>query len=194
MMVSDNSHLTRFRPSHYDPPAMKRVASGILPMIAINRQASKALRWQIYDAFRTSIVDGSLHPGQRIPSTRVLASELGVSRARSRHAPDREPEERGQRPGICRARRPPEALVVASRLPPTRANGHVKGSSWGLAVPGWRTFPAPSASSVACCHETSGHDMASLRSATSSHGPRVVYSELSASSNQSRVRSTNLHV
>jgi hypothetical protein len=32
MMVSDNSHLTRFGPSHYDPPAMKRVASGILPL------------------------------------------------------------------------------------------------------------------------------------------------------------------
>jgi DNA-binding transcriptional MocR family regulator len=31
-------------------------------------------------AYRTSIVDGSLRPGQRIPSTRVLASELGVSR------------------------------------------------------------------------------------------------------------------
>jgi GntR family transcriptional regulator / MocR family aminotransferase len=59
---------------------MKRVASGILPMIAINRQASKALHRQIYDAYRTSIVDGSLRPGQRIPSTRVLASELGVSR------------------------------------------------------------------------------------------------------------------
>jgi hypothetical protein len=41
-------------------------------------------------------------------------------------------------------------------LPPTRANRHVKGSSWGLAVPNWRTFPAPSASSVACSHETSG--------------------------------------
>jgi GntR family transcriptional regulator/MocR family aminotransferase len=59
---------------------MKRVASGILPMIAINRRAPKALHRQIYDAYRTSIVDGSLRPGQRIPSTRVLASELGVSR------------------------------------------------------------------------------------------------------------------
>jgi GntR family transcriptional regulator / MocR family aminotransferase len=49
-------------------------------MIAINRRASKPLHWQIYDAYRTSIVDGSLRPGQRIPSTRVLASELGVSR------------------------------------------------------------------------------------------------------------------
>src|ERR1035438_4903748 len=59
---------------------MKRVASGILPMIAVNRKARKALHQQIYDAYRAAIVDGSLRPGQRVPSTRVLASELGVSR------------------------------------------------------------------------------------------------------------------
>ena len=59
---------------------MKRVASGILPIIAINRKAPTALHKQIYDAYREAIVDGSLRPGQRIPSTRVLASEIGVSR------------------------------------------------------------------------------------------------------------------
>src|SRR5208282_414112 len=59
---------------------MKRVASGILPMIEVNRKAPKALHQQIYDAYRTAIVEGSLRPGQRIPSTRVLASEIGVSR------------------------------------------------------------------------------------------------------------------
>jgi GntR family transcriptional regulator/MocR family aminotransferase len=59
---------------------MKRVASGILPIISINRKAPKALQRQIYDAYRTAIVERSLRSGQRIPSTRVLASELGVSR------------------------------------------------------------------------------------------------------------------
>src|SRR5260370_2992615 len=59
---------------------MKRVASGILPMIAVDRKAAKPLHRQIYNVFRTAIVDGGLRPGQRIPSTRVLASELGVSR------------------------------------------------------------------------------------------------------------------
>jgi GntR family transcriptional regulator/MocR family aminotransferase len=59
---------------------MKRVASGILPMIAVDRKAPKALHRQIYDAYRTAIVAGSLRPRQRMPSTRVLASELGVSR------------------------------------------------------------------------------------------------------------------
>ena len=59
---------------------MKRVASGILPIMAVDRKAPKPLYRQIYDSYRTAIVDGSLRPGQRIPSTRVLASELGVSR------------------------------------------------------------------------------------------------------------------
>src|SRR6202042_2598143 len=59
---------------------MKRVASGILPMMAVHRKAPKALHRQIYDAYRAAIVGGSLRPGQRIPSTRVLASEIGVSR------------------------------------------------------------------------------------------------------------------
>jgi GntR family transcriptional regulator/MocR family aminotransferase len=59
---------------------MKRVASGILPMIAVDRNAPQALHRQIYNAYRTAIVDGSLGPGQQVPSTRLLAFELGVSR------------------------------------------------------------------------------------------------------------------
>ena len=49
-------------------------------MITVDRKAAKALHTQIYDAYRTAIVTGSLRPRQRIPSTRVLATELGVSR------------------------------------------------------------------------------------------------------------------
>jgi GntR family transcriptional regulator/MocR family aminotransferase len=59
---------------------MKRVASGILPMIAVDREAAHPLQRQIYDAYRTAIVSGSLRSGERIPSTRLLATELGVSR------------------------------------------------------------------------------------------------------------------
>jgi len=59
---------------------MKRVASAILPIIAIDRKVSTALHRQIYDSYRAAIVDSRLRPGQRIPSTRVLASEIGVSR------------------------------------------------------------------------------------------------------------------
>lgn len=79
-VVRHNTHLTPFWHSHYDPPQMKRVASGILPVIAVDRKAHKPLHSQIYEAYRAAIVDGRLRPRQRIPSTRLLASELGVSR------------------------------------------------------------------------------------------------------------------
>lgn len=59
---------------------MKRVASGIIPIISVDRKVPKALHRQIYDAYRAAIVDGRLRPGQRIPSTRLLASEISVSR------------------------------------------------------------------------------------------------------------------
>jgi GntR family transcriptional regulator / MocR family aminotransferase len=59
---------------------MKRVASAILPIIAIDRKVAEALHRQIYNSYRAAILDGRLRPGQRIPSTRVLASEIGVSR------------------------------------------------------------------------------------------------------------------
>src|SRR5208282_2811125 len=65
---------------HYDRQQMKKIASGILPMIAVDRRAPMPLHRQIYDAFRAAVVEGRLRPGQRIPSTRLLASELGVSR------------------------------------------------------------------------------------------------------------------
>jgi GntR family transcriptional regulator/MocR family aminotransferase len=59
---------------------MKKVASGIFPIIVINRDAPTALHRQIYERYRTAIVEGKLVPRQRIPSSRALASELGVSR------------------------------------------------------------------------------------------------------------------
>ncbi len=59
---------------------MKRVASGFLPVITLDRRISQPLHRQIYNSFRAAIVDGRLRPGQRIPSSRVLATEIGVSR------------------------------------------------------------------------------------------------------------------
>src|SRR3954469_20702033 len=35
---------------------------------------------QIHDGLRRAILDGRLRPGQRVPSTRGLATDLGVSR------------------------------------------------------------------------------------------------------------------
>ena len=49
-------------------------------MIALDRASQKALHTQIYEGYRVAIITGRLRCGQRVPSTRVLASELGVSR------------------------------------------------------------------------------------------------------------------
>lgn len=49
-------------------------------MIALERRGARPLHRQIYDAYRGAILSGSLPPGVRVPSTRVLASEIGVSR------------------------------------------------------------------------------------------------------------------
>lgn len=59
---------------------MRSRASGIPLLIAVDRTIEKPLHRQIYDAFRTAIVEGKLRRGQRVPSTRTLASEIGVSR------------------------------------------------------------------------------------------------------------------
>jgi GntR family transcriptional regulator / MocR family aminotransferase len=52
----------------------------ITPIIAIDRKSRMPLYRQVYDAYRTAIVNGTLRAGQRVPSTRGLAIELGVSR------------------------------------------------------------------------------------------------------------------
>ena len=56
------------------------MSTAITPIISIDRKAARPLHRQIYDAYRDAIVRGTLRPGQRVPSTRGLASELGVSR------------------------------------------------------------------------------------------------------------------
>jgi len=48
--------------------------------LPIDRSIDLPLHRQIHDAIRHAILDGRLRPGQRVPSTRALAVELGVSR------------------------------------------------------------------------------------------------------------------
>src|SRR5258705_3771981 len=38
------------------------------------------LHRQVYERVRAQILDGRLRPGERVPSTRVLADELGLAR------------------------------------------------------------------------------------------------------------------
>jgi len=59
---------------------MRKGPGGFSPLIVIDRDCAHPLHRQIYDGFRAAIVGRSLSPGQQVPSTRVLASELGISR------------------------------------------------------------------------------------------------------------------
>src|SRR5262250_749606 len=59
---------------------MRKSPSGISPIIAVDRKAETPLYRQVYDAYRTAILEGTLRSGQRVPSTRLLAGELGISR------------------------------------------------------------------------------------------------------------------
>src|SRR5580698_10430250 len=59
---------------------MAKVAEPIAPVIAVDRKAPDPLHKQVYDGFRMVIVRGNLRPGQRVPSSRSLAIELGISR------------------------------------------------------------------------------------------------------------------
>src|SRR5947209_1405785 len=50
------------------------------PAIILDQNASAPLYRQLYERLRSSILAGQLEAGTRLPSTRVLASSLGVSR------------------------------------------------------------------------------------------------------------------
>ena len=58
----------------------KRVTPLKKPEIILDQNASAPLYRQLYERLRGSILSGHLEAGTRLPSTRVLASALGVSR------------------------------------------------------------------------------------------------------------------
>jgi GntR family transcriptional regulator/MocR family aminotransferase len=60
---------------------MARFSSALIPsVIQLDRSSRTPLQRQLSRALRDAIVEGRLKPGTRLPSTRELASELGVSR------------------------------------------------------------------------------------------------------------------
>jgi len=58
---------------------MRTDKSPLLP-ISINRKDEMPLHRQVFDQMRDAILSGRLIPGWRLPSSRALAGELGVSR------------------------------------------------------------------------------------------------------------------
>jgi GntR family transcriptional regulator/MocR family aminotransferase len=65
---------------------MKKASGALSPVIAVDRNASMPMYRQIYDGYREAIIKGNLLSGQQIPSTRALATELGISRIPVLHA------------------------------------------------------------------------------------------------------------
>jgi GntR family transcriptional regulator / MocR family aminotransferase len=59
---------------------MRRAGAGFFPSINFKNDGSRPIYRRLYDWFRSAILTGELRPGQRLPSTRYLASELRVSR------------------------------------------------------------------------------------------------------------------
>jgi GntR family transcriptional regulator / MocR family aminotransferase len=59
---------------------MKRVSPGFFPPILIDNDPARPMYVQLYDWFRSAIVEGRLRSGQKVPSSRRLAAELSISR------------------------------------------------------------------------------------------------------------------
>ena len=62
------------------PRINRRNRSSFFPPIALDARDAAPIYRQLYDWFQRGIVEGRLHPGQPVPSTRSLAAELNVSR------------------------------------------------------------------------------------------------------------------
>jgi len=78
-VVGHNHHLQLYRYNHYIL-AMRKVATGFSPVIALDRKSRKPLHKQVYEGFCTAIVGRHLRAGQRVPSSRALAVDLRISR------------------------------------------------------------------------------------------------------------------
>ena len=62
------------------------LSASFLPPIGLDRRSQIPMYRQLYDWFRKAIIEGQMRPGQRVPSTRGLASELTISRIPVLHA------------------------------------------------------------------------------------------------------------
>jgi GntR family transcriptional regulator / MocR family aminotransferase len=61
------------------PLSMNESLAGQL-LVRIDPRAREPLQAQVCESIRRAILDGVLHPGTRLPSSRALAADLGISR------------------------------------------------------------------------------------------------------------------
>ena len=108
-----------------------RLISPLWNSLALDRDAKQPLQDQIVGYFRAAVLDGRLKAGARVPSSRALALEHGVSRVTAVQAYDRLVAE-----GYLVAR-PGAGLFVADSVPddhllpaPARGPHRGRGSRW----------------------------------------------------------------
>jgi len=68
---------------------MKREAGALLSAIRLDRNSRKNISVQLYMALRDILLSGALKPGDRLPASRIMARETGVSRTTVIDAIDR---------------------------------------------------------------------------------------------------------
>ena len=68
---------------------MKQASGALLSAIRLDRTSRRSLSVQLYMALRDIILSGGLRPGEKLPATRILAREAGVSRTTAIDAVDR---------------------------------------------------------------------------------------------------------
>src|SRR5262245_7110764 len=62
-------------------PRLTKIMSPLLPLeLALPQRGSRALRHSLHAQMRAAILEGRLQAGLRLPATRALAAQLGVSR------------------------------------------------------------------------------------------------------------------
>ncbi|WP_421935164.1 PLP-dependent aminotransferase family protein [Pelagibius sp.] len=68
---------------------MKTNAGALLSSIRIDRNARRKISVQLYMGLKEILLSGGVNPGERLPATRTLAKEIGVSRTTVIDAVDR---------------------------------------------------------------------------------------------------------
>jgi GntR family transcriptional regulator / MocR family aminotransferase len=126
--------------------------------LRLDRQGTVPLYRQIYDRFRGAFRSGSLRPGDHVPSSRSLASELGVARGtveeayallsaegylsrNGRSGSIISPELSGRPKAKTSTLTPPPARTLASILAGNNSANPNKTSPFQLGVPALDEFP-----------------------------------------------------
>src|SRR5947208_5915580 len=118
--------------------------------IHLNANAAQPLHKQLYHELRSSILNGRLSAGQRIPSTRALAKSLGLSRATVTQSYEQLTSEGYLQTvvgsGTSVSKQLPDELlqaapVKASRQATPKPNGKVKLSGYGVRLANFAREP-----------------------------------------------------